>query len=81
MELFLNGVSQGAQTVNVQSHLEWNVPFAAGTLQAVGYVNGQPVMTNTEVTTGAPAGISLQPDRSTILADGQRRFARNGFCC
>ena len=71
VELFLNGVSQGRQTVNVQSHLQWNVPFAAGTLQAVGYVNGQAAMTNTEVTTGAPAGILLQPDRGTILADGQ----------
>jgi beta-galactosidase len=71
VELFLNGVSQGAQTVNVQSHLEWNVPYAAGALQAIGYRYGQPVITNTIATTGSPSRIVLQPDRSTIVADGK----------
>jgi len=71
VELFLNGASQGMKTVNVQSHVEWNVPYAAGTLQAVGYRNGRAVMTNTIATTGVPAGILLQPDRRTILADGR----------
>ncbi|MDE3099021.1 MAG: DUF4982 domain-containing protein [Verrucomicrobiota bacterium] len=71
VELFLNGVSQGRQTGNVLGHLEWSVPYAAGTLQAVGYIGGQPVITNTIVTTGSPAAITLQPDRGTILADGR----------
>lgn len=70
VELFLNGVSQGAKTVNIQSHLEWNVGYAAGTLMAIGSIGGQPVITNTVVTTGSPSAITLQPDRSTILADG-----------
>ncbi|MBW8869621.1 MAG: DUF4982 domain-containing protein [Acidobacteriales bacterium] len=69
-ELFLNGVSQGRQTVNAQSHLAWSVPYAAGTLQAVGYINGVPGITNTVVTTGVPVAITLTPDRSTIFADG-----------
>jgi len=38
VELFTNGVSLGWQALNVQSHVEWdNVPFASGTLQAIGY--------------------------------------------
>jgi hypothetical protein len=71
VELFLNGVSQGMQSVNVQGHAQWSVPYAAGTLAAIGYRNGLPAVTNMVSTTGPPAAIVLQPDRSTILADGQ----------
>jgi len=72
VELFTNGVSLGRQSLNVQSHVEWdNVPYAPGTLQAIGYNNGVAVITNTVVTTGAPAAVALWPDRGTILADGQ----------
>jgi hypothetical protein len=71
VELFTNGVSLGRQALNVQGHVEWdNVPYAAGTLKAIGYNNGMAVITNTIVTTGAPAQIALWPDRSAILADG-----------
>jgi beta-galactosidase len=69
--LFTNGVSVGQQALNVQGHVEWdNVPYAAGTLQAIGYNNGVAVLTNTITTTGPAAQIALLPDRSTILADG-----------
>jgi len=72
VELFTNGVSLGRQTLNVQSHMEWdNVPYSPGTLLAIGYNNGIAVITNTVVTTGVPAAIALIPDRSTILADGR----------
>ena len=72
VELFTNGVSLGRQTLNTQGHVEWdNVPYAPGTLQAIGYNNSVPVITNTVVTTGTPASIALTPDRSTILADGR----------
>ena len=71
VELFTNGVSLGRQTLNVRGHVSWNVPYSAGTLQAVGYNNSVAVITNTVVTTGTPAAIALWPDRSTILADGR----------
>jgi beta-galactosidase len=72
VELFTNGVSLGRQTFNLQGHVEWdNVPYAPGTLQAIGYNYGVPVITNTVVTTGQPAAIVLTPDRDTILADGR----------
>ena len=72
VELFVNGASQGRQTLNVQGHVEWdNVPYSAGTLQAVGYNNSVAVITNTLVTTGIPAAVALIPDRNTILADGR----------
>jgi len=72
VELFVNGVSWGRQELNPQGHVEWdNVPYAAGTLQAVGYSYGMPVLTNTVATTGTPAAITLIPDRSAILDDGR----------
>jgi beta-galactosidase len=71
VELFLNGQSLGRQALNALSHVAWNVPYAAGTLQAIGYNYGVPVLTNTVVTAGAPAAIALIPDRNTILADGR----------
>jgi beta-galactosidase len=72
VELFTNGVSLGRQTLNLQGHVEWdNMPYASGTLQAIGYNNSVAVITNTVVTTGMPAAIALWPDRGTILADGR----------
>ena len=71
VELFVNGASQGRHTLSVQGHVEWdNVPYAPGTLQAVGYDNGVPTITNTVVTTGAPASLALIADRNAILNDG-----------
>ena len=72
VELFVNGVSWGRQELNMQRHVEWdNVPYAAGTLQAVGYSYGMPVLTNTLATAGLPAAIALIPDRTAILDDGR----------
>ncbi len=68
VELFLNGVSQGRQTVKPYTHLEWKVKYAPGTLVAKGMYNGQPIEDVRE-TTGAPAAISLTPDRSVLVAD------------
>jgi beta-galactosidase len=71
VELLVNGVSQGLQDLNVQGHVEWdNVPYAPGTIQAVGYIHGVAMITNTVSTTGAPAALALWPDRDTVLADG-----------
>ena len=37
VELFLNGRSLGAQEVKKNQHLAWNVPYAAGAIEARGY--------------------------------------------
>ena len=68
VELFLNGVSQGRQTVQPFRHLEWKVKYAPGKLAAKGLRNGQPIEAVLE-TTGAPAQIRLIPDRSALAAD------------
>jgi beta-galactosidase len=71
VELLLNGKSLGAQDVRPNTHLEWNVPYAPGTLEARGFSKGRQRVTATRETTGAPARIVLVPDRTAIAADGE----------
>ena len=68
VELFLNGVSQGKQTVTPLHHLEWKVKYAPGELVAKGIRKGTPIESKRE-TTGAPAAIHLIADRSHLVAD------------
>jgi beta-galactosidase len=70
VELFLNGVSLGRQKMPKNSHLQWMVKYAPGTLSAKGYVNGEVVAEDKVETAGAPASVQLVPDRGTIQADG-----------
>jgi beta-galactosidase len=71
VELFLNGASQGRKPMTKNSHLEWNVKYAPGTLLARGYTGGKEILTDKVETTGAPAAIQLTPHRSTFKADGE----------
>jgi beta-galactosidase len=68
VELFLNGVSQGKQTVKPYHHLEWKVKYAPGKLAAKGVRNGKPIEAVVE-TTGAPAAVRLTADRSVLTAN------------
>jgi beta-galactosidase len=52
-------------------HLAWTVPYAPGTLKAVGMRGGEVVCVREIVTAGAPARIDLSADRETIAADGR----------
>ncbi len=75
-ELFLNGASLGSKTVDPNpanpnsAHLQWTVPFAAGTLMAKATKGGVVVVTDTVQTAGAPAALALKADRTTLAADG-----------
>jgi beta-galactosidase len=71
VELFTNGVSLGRKLLNMQNHVEWNVPWISGTLKAVGYSHLASIITNSWTTSLTPTAIALWPDRSTILADGR----------
>jgi beta-galactosidase len=71
VELFLNGRSLGRKPVPRQSHAEWSVPYAPGTLSAVAYRDGK-VLTKTKVeTTGAPVALELTPDRTDLKGNGE----------
>ncbi len=72
VELFLNGVSQGRQTMPAYGHVAWSVPYSPGTLLAEGYdSNGNVVATDQVVTAGTPVAIRLTADRTALLADGE----------
>ncbi len=71
IELLLNGASLGRKTMPKNSHLQWIVPYAAGTLLARGYKDGKLMAEEKVETTGAPAAIKLTPDRSTIKPDDE----------
>ena len=47
-------------------HLAWDVPYAPGTLRAVGTRDGNVVATSVVPTTGAPSAIRLSVDRNRI---------------
>lgn len=70
VELFLNGKSLGKKTMDKDSHLEWNVAYQPGTLEAAGWKNGKLINDKVE-TTGEPAAIQLTSDRNNINADGE----------
>ena len=50
-------------------HLSWDVPYEPGTLKAVGTKDGVVVVTMEVSTTGEPAAIRLNVDRTEISAD------------
>jgi beta-galactosidase len=71
VELFLNGQSLGKQAMQRYSHLEWEVKYEPGALSAKGYDDEDKVIAETKVeTTGKPAAIKLDPDRTTLTANG-----------
>lgn len=70
VELFLNGKSLGKKQMNPNSHLQWSVPYKAGTLEARAARSGRKFSTKVE-TTGRPVKVQLTPDRTMITADGR----------
>lgn len=71
VELFLNGNSLGRQKKGKDDfNLVWRVQFEEGTLLAVGYRDGSEIMRSEVLTAGAPAALTLSPDRAEIKADG-----------
>ncbi len=71
VDLVLNGKSLGRKAMPRLGHLEWDVPYTPGTLEAVGYRDGKAIARDRVETTGAPATLRLKTDRTKILADGE----------
>lgn len=72
VRLIVNGTSFGAKsfTANGALHLEWNVPFVAGSLKAFGFKKGIVVAKDSVFTAGDPSKIELKADRDSIRANG-----------
>ncbi len=72
VELFSNGVSQGAQAMPVNGLLDWQVLYAPGTLEAVGtWADGRQQRT-VVASTGVPARVAVTVDRPAAGADGRQ---------
>lgn len=72
VELWLNGRSLGIKKKEGDAlHVQWRVPFEAGTIKAVSRKNGKVVLEKKINTAGDPARIELIADRTQINADGK----------
>jgi beta-galactosidase len=71
VELFLNGASLGTKKKTGEDlHIMWRVPFASGTLRAVGRTGGKEVLVREVATAGPATKIVVEADRNAIAADG-----------
>jgi beta-galactosidase len=71
VELFLNERSLGSKPVLRNSHLQWNVRYEPGAIEARGLKDGKVVLVERRETTGAPTKLVIRPGREKIAADGQ----------
>lgn len=71
VELLLNGKSLGTKSVRKNSHLEWPVKYAPGTLEARGFKEGKLLLSSKRETAGPPAAIVAHADRLNLAADGK----------
>ena len=62
LELFLNGSSLGRKQIEKYGHGEWNVKYAAGTLEVKGFNGGKEICGDKRITTGRPAALKLTQD-------------------
>ncbi|WP_044559928.1 beta-galactosidase GalA [Azospirillum sp. B4] len=70
VELFVNGRSQGRKEVTRNRHLEWQVTYQPGVIEAHGYKDGRRVLTQRQETAGPAHALTLAADRVKLLADG-----------
>ena len=70
VELFLNGKSLGKKAMPRNSHLQWQVNYEPGTLEAIGYKKSKKLTSKVE-TTGSVLNIVLSPDKTILTADGK----------
>ncbi len=76
VELFLNGKSLGKKDMPRNSHLQWSVPYEAGTLEAVAYKRGKKITSKVE-TTGDAVDVVVTPYKTTMIADGKDAVVMN----
>jgi beta-galactosidase len=72
VELFLNGITLGRQTMVKNSFLSWKVPYSAGCLEAVGYTQGREVCRTSVSTTREAHAIQLKHIHTHPEPDGRQ---------
>ena len=69
VELFVNKKSAGKKAMPINDHLEWNVKYTAGTVEAIGYKNGKKSITDIVKTTGEPVAIKMTANQPILKAN------------
>jgi beta-galactosidase len=71
IELFVNGQSQGNQKVPRLGHVEWQVRYEPGFIEARGSKDGRVILTEKHETSGPAVALRLTADRTEIDAGGE----------
>jgi beta-galactosidase len=71
IELLVNGRSVGRKPLERNGHCAWTLPYAPGSIEAIGYAKGRRVARDRRETTGPAAAVRLVADRLRIAADGR----------
>ncbi|MFA5973793.1 MAG: beta-galactosidase GalA [Lentimicrobiaceae bacterium] len=71
VELILNKKSLGKKPMPKNGHIDWDVKYQPGVLQAKGFVKNKLVVTQQIETTDSPVKIALSSERPQIDADGE----------
>ena len=69
VELFLNGKSLGKKEMQRNRHLQWDVVYTPGELEAIGYRNGKEIKAKVE-TTGEAVQLVLSTIKKSVSANG-----------
>lgn len=70
VELFLNGKSLGKKAMPRNSHLQWQVNYEPGIVEAVAYKNGKKLTSKVETTSYATKVVAVA-DKNSVKADGK----------
>ena len=71
VELFVNGRSAGKKAMAKDMHVEWQVAYAPGRIEAYGYKGGKVVLKDKRETGGPAAKVVLTADRTALMSDGR----------
>ncbi|GGI52788.1 beta-galactosidase [Mucilaginibacter galii] len=71
VELFLNKRSLGKKSMPVNGHLEWQVAYQPGQLEAVGYRDGKIFLRDVVKSTGSATQVDLQSDKTSLIANNR----------
>jgi beta-galactosidase len=71
VKLLLNGQEIGTQKADLYRMNSFQVPYAPGKLEAIGFNGGKEVARTAVETTGPAVALELVPDRNGLTGDGQ----------
>jgi beta-galactosidase len=71
VRLLLNGKLVGERAVDRFEMPRWQVPYAPGRLEAIGFRDGREIARATIETSGPPVALRLTPDRLLMAGDGE----------